>query len=262
MGEDYNLLLFIKMFISGQFQKKVQDDSSVWMNDYRYSLRLMKILAIDTSTEACSAALSVDDQVISRYELAPRKHTQLILPMIDDLMKEADLAVTQLDGLAFGRGPGAFTGVRIATGVIQGISFGADLPVAPVSSLAALAQGCWREHKAKKVISAIDARMKEVYWGHYQLENGLMVASMEEGICTADQVPSPEGDHWNGAGSGWEAYADQLSRHFAGKISAAHPQSYPHAIDIIELAKPIFDQGNAVSAEQVSPVYLRDNVVG
>jgi len=227
-----------------------------------YSLRIMKLLAIDTSTEACSAALSFDDQVLSRYKLAPRKHTELILPMIDDLVKEADLSVTQLDGLAFGRGPGAFTGVRIATGVIQGIAFGADLPVAPVSSLAALAQGCWRDHKAKKVISAIDARMNEVYWGYYQLENSLMTSCVEEGICAADQVPLPEGDDWYGAGTGWESYADLLASRLEGKISATSPQSYPHAIDIIDLAKRIFDQGKAVSAEQVSPVYLRDNVVG
>ena len=222
----------------------------------------MKILAIDTSTEACSAALSVGDQVISRYELAPRKHTQLILPMIDDLMKEADLSATQLDGLAFGRGPGAFTGVRIATGVIQGIAFGADLPVAPVSSLAALAQGCWRDHKVEKVISAIDARMKEVYWGHFLLENGLMISSIEEGVCAADQLPLPEGGDWHGAGTGWESYADQLDSRLAGKVSGTSPQACPHAIDIIDLARPIFDQGKAVSAEEVSPVYLRDNVVG
>lgn len=222
----------------------------------------MKLLAIDTSTEACSAALSVDEQIISRYELAPRKHTELILPMIDDLMKEADLAVSQLDGLAFGRGPGAFTGVRIATGVIQGIAFGADLPVAPVSSLAALAQGCWRDQKAEKVISAIDARMNEVYWGCYQLENGVMTPDLEEGICAAAQLPLPEGNDWYGTGTGWDSYADQLNNRLAGKILATSPQAYPDAIDIITLAKQVFDQGKVVNAEQVSPVYLRNNIVG
>ena len=225
----------------------------------------MKLLAIDTSTEACSAALSIDEEIIFRYVLAPRKHTKLILPMIDDLMKEANLLPTQLDGLAFGRGPGAFTGVRIATGVIQGIAFGADLPVAPVSSLAALAQGCWREDKAKKVISAIDARMNEVYWGCYALSyagnDGLMDSCMEEGICTADQIPLPEGNNWHGAGTGWKSYPDQLANRFEGQISATSPQSYPHAIDIIELAKIEFDLDNAISAEQVRPVYLRNNIV-
>ncbi len=222
----------------------------------------MKILAIDTSTEACSAALSTGEQVISRYELAPRKHTGLILPMIDALMKEADLTVTELDGLAFGRGPGAFTGIRIATGVIQGIAFGADLPVAPVSSLAALAQGCWREHKAEKVISAIDARMNEVYWGCYEIKHGVMDACVEEGICTADQLPLPENDGWYGAGTGWGSYADQLTSRFGDKLAGTHPESYPHAIDILELAKVVFVRGEAISVEQVSPVYLRDNVVG
>ena len=124
----------------------------------------MKILALDTSTEACSAALLIDTEIHQRYEVAPREHGALILPMIETLLSEAGCAPTQLDALAFGRGPGAFVGVRIATGVAQGIAFAADLPVIPVSSLAAMAQSV--EHG--NVYSAIDARMNEVYWGAYR----------------------------------------------------------------------------------------------
>ena len=135
----------------------------------------MKLLAIDTATEGCSAALVNDQQLLTRMEVQPRKHAELILPMLDELLSEAGLAISQLDALAFGRGPGAFTGVRIATGVIQGIAFGADLPVVPVSTLRALAQRAFQEYQHANVLTAFDARMDEVYWASYQLaENGLM----------------------------------------------------------------------------------------
>src|SRR3569833_3307602 len=129
----------------------------------------MKLLAIDTATEACSAALYLDGAVNKRYVLAPREHALLILPMIDELLRDANLSPLELDAVAFGRGPGAFTGLRIAAGVAQGIAYGADLPVVPVSSLAALAQGCYRERGVTRVLATIDARIGEVYWGAYRL---------------------------------------------------------------------------------------------
>ena len=136
----------------------------------------MKILALDTSTEACSAALLIDSQISQRYEVAPREHGALILPMIERLLVDAGVVLSQLDALAFGRGPGAFVGVRIATGVAQGIAFAADLPVVPVSSLAALAQSV--EHA--NVYSAIDARMDEVYWAAYRKNNEGVVELLGE----------------------------------------------------------------------------------
>ncbi len=220
----------------------------------------MKILALDTSTEACSVALCYEKKVIFRYEIAAQKHTQLILPMIDELMTEACLKPTQLDALAFGRGPGAFTGVRIATGIVQGIAFAADLPVIPVSSLVTLAQGCWREHGVEKVISVIDARMGEVYWGHFQLENKVMVACAEEAVSSPDKIIKPKGEGWFGAGSGWASYEEQLSKHLSTQIVKTDLNTYPHAIDMIELAKDAFSHGEIISAEQAHPVYLRDNV--
>ncbi len=132
----------------------------------------MKLLAIDTSTDACSAALWLNGEVRQRYQVAPREHGQLILPMIESLLAEAGLALTQLDTLAFGRGPGGFTGVRIANSVIQGLAFGADLPVVPISSLAALAQGAYTEMGTPQILAAIDARIGEVYWGAYRAAQG------------------------------------------------------------------------------------------
>ena len=134
------------------------------------------LLAIETSTPACSAALSIDGVVIERYALAPRQHAVLILPMIESLLLEAGISVAQLDALAFGRGPGSFTGVRIAASVIQGIAFAADLPVLPVSTLATLALGGMRITDKTQVMAALDARKSEIYWGCYTAaEDGAVV---------------------------------------------------------------------------------------
>ena len=144
----------------------------LWLSFSQRSL--MKILAIDTATEACSVALLTDETCQEIFEIIPRQHTERVLPMVDEMLKKADLSLSQLDALAYNCGPGSFTGVRVATSVIQGLAFSADLPVIPVSSLAALAQLAYREEHKQKVLSAIDARMNEMYWGCYQLENGLM----------------------------------------------------------------------------------------
>ena len=127
------------------------------------------LLALDTATECCSAALLHDGTVTARSEVIPRQHAQRLLPMIEELLGERQLRLQDVDALVFGRGPGAFTGVRIATGMVQGLAFAADKPVIAVSNLAALAQRAWREHGAETVAAAIDARMDEVYWGLYGL---------------------------------------------------------------------------------------------
>ena len=145
----------------------------------------MKLLAIDTATEACSAALYIDGNILEKYEVAPRQHAELILPMIDALLAEAELELASLDGLAFGRGPGAFTGVRIATGIVQGLAFASDLPVVPVSTLAAMAQGA--ANQSNTILSAIDARMGEIYWAIFTVgDDGLVKPQSDE------QVTKPE----------------------------------------------------------------------
>ena len=221
----------------------------------------IKLLAIETSTDACSAALLCDGRVHDRYQLAPRAHGHLILDMVDAVLAEAGWSLKQLDGLAFGRGPGAFTGVRIATGVIQGLAFGADLPVVPVSTLAALAQGAQRQHGATKVLAALDARMTEIYWGVYQCNAaGLMIEAEAECVCPASHIEPPAGTGWFGIGSGFAAYAAILHTRL-GILTGCAPDAYPQARDVAVLGAAAFAQGLAVSAEQALPVYLRDNVV-
>jgi tRNA threonylcarbamoyladenosine biosynthesis protein TsaB len=223
---------------------------------------MTNLLAIDTSTEACSAALSVDDRVSARFRLAPREHSQLLLPMLDELLEEAGLAVTQLDALAFGCGPGAFTGVRIAAGVIQGIALGADLPVVSVSSLAALAQGAWREFGAGRVLAAIDARMGEVYWGLYEAgAAGLMTPVAEERVAAPDDVTPPQGGGWIGAGSGWDTYHEVLAQRLGDAVEGWQAQRFPHAHDVAVLGVRDFAAGLGVPAEQALPHYIRDRVV-
>ena len=147
----------------------------------------MKLLAIDTATEGCSASLFIDGAVTSLMKVEPRKHADLILPMVEQLLAKAELSLQQLDALAFGRGPGAFTGVRIATGVVQGMAYGADLPVVPVSTLQALAQRTYHEYCHEHVLAAFDARMNEVYWAAYQLDgSGLMTLIEQELVVSPD----------------------------------------------------------------------------
>jgi tRNA threonylcarbamoyladenosine biosynthesis protein TsaB len=181
------------------------------------------LLALDTATEACSAALLHEGQVIHRFEVIPRMHAVRLLPMLEELLTEAGLRLKQVDALVFGRGPGAFTGVRIATGMVQGLAFATGKPVIPVSNLAALAQRAWREHQAKTVCAAIDARMDEVYWGCYRLEQGVMQLHGEECVCAPEAVMTPEGfGSAQGAGTGWQ-YADRL----AVKVDAAWTEMLP-----------------------------------
>ncbi|MEJ2565557.1 MAG: tRNA (adenosine(37)-N6)-threonylcarbamoyltransferase complex dimerization subunit type 1 TsaB [Gammaproteobacteria bacterium] len=221
----------------------------------------MKLLAIDTSTEACSAALLIDGAITQRYRVAPREHTRLILPMIDELLNEAGFTAGSLDAVAFGRGPGAFTGLRIAASVIQGIAFAADLPVAPVSSLAALAQGAHRETGAPGVLAAIDARIQEVYWGVYRCDDSGHVRLVgDESVSSPEQVSLPGGDGWVGAGSGWGSYPERLQRRLAGSLTGWDARRYPHARDVAVLGADALGRGGMVSAERALPVYLRNEV--
>ncbi len=220
----------------------------------------MKLLALETATEACSAALYLDGEISERYQFAPREHTRLILPMADALLAEAELSLAQLDVVAFGCGPGAFTGVRIATGVVQGIAFAADLPVVPVSTLATLAQGARREFGWSRVATAIDARMAEVYWGAFEDDDGIMRAVSEELVIAPQQVPLLDGDNWCGIGSGWQSYAEELMQRQGGVLSDTRGEYFPHARDVAVLAADGFARGEAVAAEQAQPRYLRDNV--
>ena len=214
----------------------------------------MKLLAFDTATEACSVAVNIDGEVIDRFELTPRRHSRDLLPMVEAVLAEAGLRLAQLDALAFGRGPGAFTGLRVATAMAQGLAFAVDLPVVPVSTLAALAQQGLRTHQSTQVLSAIDARMDEVYWGAFTASDGLMVPVAPEVVVAPQNVTAVAGA-WFGMGTGW-AFREQM----AAKVIACQIDAWPHAHDIATLAAAVVKQGKAVPAEQAMPVYLRDKV--
>jgi tRNA threonylcarbamoyladenosine biosynthesis protein TsaB len=220
-----------------------------------------RLLAIETATPACSAALSVDGEVLERYALAPRQHAALMLPMIESLLLEAGLRVPQLDAIAFGRGPGSFTGVRIAASMVQGIAFAADLPVVPVSTLAALALGGMRESGIPRVMAVMDARKAEVYWGCYiKTGDDVMTLQGSECVCAPDAVPDSGQDDWVGVGGGWSAYGEQLMQRLGERVVRLMPDLEPRAADVARLAVHDFHQGVSVRPEEAVPVYLRNNV--
>lgn len=222
----------------------------------------LKLLAIDTTEVACSAALLLDGAITERFELAPRRHSNLILPMMDELLRDAGLQPADLDALAFARGPGSFTGVRIATAVAQGSAFGAGIPVVAVSSLQALAQGCCRRTGAHAVLVALDARMQEVYWGAYARHNGgLPQPLLDESVGPPGEVSVPRraDADWYAVGSGWGSYRDALASR-CETLRDVDAQAQVHAADVAQLAFAQFEAGETVLAEHALPVYLRDQV--
>ncbi len=220
----------------------------------------MRILALDTSTDLCSVALVDGRHVQARAEHAPRLQAERLLPMIDALLADSGCTVGRLDGVAFGRGPGAFTGVRLAAAVAQGIALGADLPVVPVSTLAAIAHGAWRLHARPDVIAVLDARMDEVYAGAYQCADGVARALMADALGTPATVPLPEAGHWWGAGSGFGRWGEALAIRLGTRLQGATPDAAPLAHDVALLAVGEFARGAALKAADALPVYLRDEV--
>ncbi len=221
----------------------------------------MKLLAIDTSTEACSASLLHDGDTGTRYKIAPRRHAELILPMVRDLLETAGLELQQLDALVFGQGPGAFTGVRIAAGIIQGLAYSHDLPVIPVSSLATLAQSQAGSHE--RIMPAFDARMDEIYYGFYTTtETGTVQAIGDEGVAAPGAICVPDGSGWHGIGSGWDRYHDLLLSRPDSVFADYTADAFPSAEHMIPLAVEKFDRGEMVGAEYAQPVYLRNQVTG
>jgi tRNA threonylcarbamoyladenosine biosynthesis protein TsaB len=229
----------------------------------------VNLLALDTSSEGCSAALlrradsGSGDQLTYRSDIAPRGHTRLLMPMIRDLLREATLTPSDLDALAFACGPGSFTGLRIATGVVQGLAYGLDIPVVPVSSLEAVAAGAI-EHFAlqqgDRIVVAFDARMGEVYWASYESIDGRPQALTEERVCPPDQIALEAGTgRWFGAGSGWRLQA-QFPPEVVRVISVVDDQLLPRADRVAELAVRTFEESGGVTAARAQPVYIRDEV--
>lgn len=222
---------------------------------------MSRILAIDTSTEACSAAL-VDgsDTVFSVSEVCPREHNKKILKMVEQVLQQANCQLADVDALAFACGPGSFTGVRVATGIVQGLAFGADKPVIAVSTLAAMAHQVFRLHQQSFVLSAIDARMSEIYLGQYQIEAiGHVVALANEQVLKPDAALADiESKPWAAIGTGWQTYNEQLTAQCQPVVMAEH--SLPDAIDVAYIAQTKWAKGEVQQATDVVPTYVRDEV--
>jgi len=218
----------------------------------------MNLLAIETATECCSVALLSGERLIARSEIAPRRHAELLLPMCEDVLAEAGLARRDLDVIAVGRGPGAFTGVRLAISAAQGIAFALDIPVVPVSSLAALAMqapdnGC-------DVLSIIDARMGEVYSALFRYSNGRVEQVTDETVGSAESLRLPAETALDVIGTGWTSYHASIPKLLPSPPRWAEGERYPQAADVARLAMPIAAAGGGIAAELVLPVYLRDKV--
>jgi tRNA threonylcarbamoyladenosine biosynthesis protein TsaB len=219
----------------------------------------MNFLAIETSTEACSVALVHGDEVIERSEVAPRRHAELVLPMADELLAEAGLKRQALDGIAVGRGPGAFTGVRLGVSLAQGMAMALDIPVVTVSSLQALALEAPEDDAA--ILSVIDARMGEIYVAAWRRDGeGGVVLLDRERVDTAAALVLPEAAAWHVVGTGWATYEAILRGRIPTAIVSADGARYPQARHVAEVAARRFRDGGAVAPELALPVYLRDKV--
>jgi tRNA threonylcarbamoyladenosine biosynthesis protein TsaB len=216
----------------------------------------LKVLAFDTSTEYCSLALWFDGEILNREVLAGQRHSELLLPLLHELLEEAGLTLAQMDGIVFGAGPGSFTGLRIACGVAQGLAFGMNLPVIGISTLEALAQ----QTGDANVIVAIDARMGEIYHASYTKSvDGWQVVS-EPSLCRPQQAPMISGSNWTGCGSGFAKYDETLRSRYQGSIGRIAGDFSPRAREMVQLAVPRFLGGLAVDPADAAPLYIRNKV--
>lgn len=220
----------------------------------------MNLLAIETSSPVGSIALLCGDDVLERFIETPRQQTELVLPFVDDVLAAAGLALRDLDAIAFGRGPGSFTGLRIAAAVTQGLGFASGVPAVGVSSLEALAQRAWRELGIDDALVCVDARMQEVYAARYVVRAGRAALRGEERLLAPDELlgsEAAEGDGWTGLGSGFAAYADVLAP-LAARAARIVPDLVPSARDLLVAAAEEVAAGRGLEPEAALPVYLRD----
>ena len=220
----------------------------------------MKILAFDAATEACSAALLIEESVAERFEVPGRGHAARLLPMADELLREAGVDARDLDAIAFGRGPGGFTGLRIAAGLAQGLAAGNRLPILPVSNLAAVAAAAARTAGVSRVLACMAARMGQGYWGAYDCTGVAPVAVGPEHLASPEAVEPPGGMVWFGAGHGFSAHP-QLATRLGASLAGVDASILPRAADIARIAAVDYAAGNGLPAAQGLPVYLRDDVV-
>ncbi len=216
----------------------------------------MRVLALETSTEYCSVALWQDGTLIQRCELAGQKHSEMLIAMLDGLLQDAGCSMQDMDGIAYGKGPGSFTGVRIACGATQGLALGANLPVVGICTLEALAEASGK----LRVIAALDARMGEIYHAAYEKNNGVWMELSEPCLCKPEDAPGAPGHDWFGAGSGFATHGTALAERYAGQLRGADGAAVPQAAAIATLGAIRLVQGQGADASEALPLYLRDKV--
>ena len=217
----------------------------------------MKLLAIDTATEACAVGLAVDGGHYTRFELTPRRHTECVLPWCDELLAEAGIGKRDLDAIAVGIGPGAFTGVRLAVSLAQGMALALDLPLVPVSSLACIAQA---QNHDGPIAVLMDARMGECYAGFYQKTDGIVAAIAPERLLKPEHIELPFAGDWIGVGSALSSYATQLPPELMATFKQIDSSCLPQPEALLQLAEHGIRNGAAVAPERIEPAYLRDKV--
>jgi tRNA threonylcarbamoyladenosine biosynthesis protein TsaB len=220
----------------------------------------MRILALDTATEACSVSLCIGDRTIDRYVELERGHAEQLLPMVDSVLAEGGITLNSLDAIAFGRGPGGFTGVRLAASVAQGLAFGAQVGVVPVSDLAAVAQRVIQLNPSvRRVLVANDARMKEVYWAPFEVDDAL-VSGVERVSPASDvNLPADSGVIWAAAGRGLAAWPE-LAKRCRAAGAELHVDLLPRASEVLTLARPAVAARQILDPADALPVYVRDRV--
>ena len=216
----------------------------------------MNFAAVETATEWCSVALWCDGEIVSLERRAGNRQGEFVLPMLSNLFESAHLHMKDLDGIAFGAGPGAFTGLRIACGVAQGLALALDLPVIGVSTLEATAE----ESGADRVIVALDARMHEVYYAAFEKSAGSWTQTLPAACVAPDAVDVPEGKGWLGCGSGFAVYRNRIEPRLAAACERIAPDIRPSAVAVARLAAPRFAAGEGVDAALAQPRYIRDKV--
>jgi tRNA threonylcarbamoyladenosine biosynthesis protein TsaB len=220
----------------------------------------MNLLAIDTSTDFCSVAASRGETLFSRHERAGRRQAETILGMVDEVLAEARIELAQIDGIAYGEGPGSFTGLRIAAGVTQGLALARGIGVIGVGSLLALSEEAAKDAASGRVIACLDAHMGEVYHAAYRRAGAGWEEVSAPGLYRPEAVPVAPGGNWTGCGDGFAAYRERLAARLGECVSAIRPEAVPSARAVLKLAMPRFAAGEAKDAATAVPVYLRDKV--
>ncbi len=216
----------------------------------------MNILALDTSTEHCSAAVWRDGAVFGRTARAGQAHSEMLIAMADAVLAEAGITLPAVSGIAFGAGPGSFTGLRVACAVAQGLAFPAGIPLAGIGTLQAMAAGCG----ADAAICCLDARMGEVYHAAYRRDGDAWTEVSAPRVCAPAAVPEPPPGKWTACGSGFAVYGEVLRRRCADRLEAVLDDLVPQARDIVRLAAPVFAAGGGIRADAAAPLYVRDRV--